>query len=375
MNGRWTASRLAPSYMCRAIAPAVLLSLLADRGPNPAEAAVPAPEPLAAVDGMLSDLTSGRRPFDGLMINPNPHANGPAYTTGNSTTALASESQVTLPALWGYLFQPGTAHTHDVLTAIVEPVPGTTSIQVNALAGYVYNLNPASQINTLGVGVAIGGYTVNAVDGAQSWGIDLIQTDTPESGGPGGRLLQNEADFKPQFANTAVNGFILAMDAPLQPTTADGWICGKTPNVAGPKPSGVGLWNHCLMTYPGSAVTAVLAGTASAAGTPMSDSQNIDFQVTSATGAFHNLRLRGTQDAYLALLRDDAGVANLSLINGSLFLESGHTLYIDGQPMIGGPAPSSSRSPCTRGATTSDASFIYACVATNIWKRAPLSNW
>lgn len=311
----------------------------------------------------------------GLRVNPYPRSMAPPHTSGNSSVALISESQIELPNLWRILFQPHAGATHDALSAIVEPTPGTTSIQLNAVAGYVHNLNPASQAKVVGVGVALGGYTINAVDGAQSWGLDLIQTDAQEAQGGSGRLLQNEADFKPLFENTTVNGFILAMDSPIQPKVADGWICGKTSEGGGSVPSGVGRWNHCVITYAGAAITAFMAGAASAAGTRLSDSQNVDFQVTDEKGAFHNLRLRATNDHYLVLQRDDAGVADLDLVNGNLLLQAGHGVYVAGRPLVGGPVPASATSPCSPGAMTSDSTYIYSCVAENTWKRAPLSGW
>ena len=305
-----------------------------------------------------------------------PPASGPApYTKGNSSTTIFNESRVELPDLWRILFQPEIGATHDVVAAVAEPVPGTTAVQVNAVAGYVLNRNPISQAQVVGVGVALGGYTINAVDGAQSWALDLIQTDAPEAKGKIGRLLQNEADFKPLFENTAVNGFILAMDSPVQPTTADGWICGKTQNVSGPVPAGVGRWNHCVISYPGAAVSALLVGAASVSGTKLSDSQSIEFQLSDQAGRFHALTLHASNDHYLVLQRDDKGVADLALTNGNVLLQAGHGIFVDGHPLVGGPVPETSKSPCQPGATTSDSGYFYTCVAVDTWRRAPLSSW
>lgn len=165
------------------------------------------------------------------------------------------------------------------------------------------------------------------------------------------------------------------MDFPIQPKVADGWICGKTPEGGGSVPSGVGRWNHYVITYAGAAITAFMAGAASAAGTRLSDSQNVNFQVTDKRRSFHSLRLCATNDHYLVLQRDDAGVADLDLVNGNLLLQAGHGVYVAGRPLVGGPVPASATSPCSPGAMTSDSTYIYLCVAENTWKRAPLSGW
>ena len=144
---------------------------------------------MTLIGGVLS-AGGGPSSFTNLVINPNPTTEAQSYTTGNTANAIVANSNVGLSAMWS-LLDGGTQH--DGISGIARVVPATTVTQVDAIAGYIDNANPNNVTSGVGVGVAVGAFGINRVDGAQTWMFDGILTDTGTSG-PLGRLMQSEWD-------------------------------------------------------------------------------------------------------------------------------------------------------------------------------------
>ena len=265
---------------------------------------------LALFPSMALAQSSPAPNFKSLRININPAAEAPAYTTGNTADVTVSNSQYgSLSALWSIL-DGGTQH--DGLSAITRAVPTTTVTQVDGLAGYCDNANPNNMTSGVGVCGAVGAFGINRVDGAQSWLFDGILVDTGTSG-PLGRLMQSELDYKPQFANTQVNGLISTMDGPVQPYVADAFIAGSTFN----NTTKLGRWQNGFRTYPAQVITAFLADMSQPVGTVSANSQPIIWQASDAAGAVRQIRLTAEGSAgALVLDRADGAALNLVIANG-----------------------------------------------------------
>lgn len=246
-----------------------------------------------------------------FLVNPNPSGEAQAYTSGNTASILAGDSQYSLSSLWP-LLDGGTQH--DGIAGITRSVPTTTVTQINGLGGYCDNANPNNMTTGVGVCVAVGAFGVNRVDGAQSWMFDGILTDVGTGGGLG-RIMQSELDYKPAFVNTQVNGMLSVIDSAVQPTVADAFTAGSTYNGT----TKLARWQNGFRTYPNQAKTAFLADLSQPAGTHSANSQPISWQATDASGAAHQLSLiaEGAATA-LVLVREDSGPTGLVIGNGGL---------------------------------------------------------
>ncbi|MCQ8278155.1 glycoside hydrolase family 55 protein [Acetobacteraceae bacterium KSS8] len=75
---------------------------------------------------------------------------------------------------------------------------------------------------------------------------------------------------------------------------------------------------------------------------------------------------------------DNVGNAHIGtdLPNKAGIIEIGPNVKLDGTVLLGGgPVPSTSHSACSKDTTAHDDKFFYLCVATDRWKRFPLSSW
>jgi hypothetical protein len=93
----------------------------------------------------------------------------------------------------------------------------------------------------------------------------------------------------------------------------------------------------------------------------------IDFS-GNGTLAGQNLRTLGYSATAKALTYTVQGVPALSIADTGL-------ASFPGQVQAPLATPKSSSSPCVAGTRTADANYEYVCVATNKWKRAPLSDF
>jgi hypothetical protein len=255
-------------------------------------------------------------------------AEAPAYTAATTADLTAANSQHGAAELWAIL--DGATTNHDGTASIARVVPGTTVTQVNGLAGYSDNANPNNITSGVGVGVAVGAYGVNRVDGTQTWMFDGILTDTGPSG-PLGRLMQSEWDYKPLYATTEVNGHINVMDGPVQPTVADAFVAGSTYNGT----TRLGRWNNGFRTYPAQVLVAFLADQSLAAGVPNSNSQPIAMNGTDGSSVQHTARLifEGATTE-LVLDRSDGGSTGFVIANGNLWLNTGKGAYVNGSQVV-----------------------------------------
>lgn len=286
----------------------------------------------AAVMACGPAFAQGRLPspsFGQLTVNLNPGTEAPAYTSGRTADHVVGNSQYGLSTLWP-LLDGGTQH--DGIAGISRIVPTTTVTQVNALAGYVDNANPNNVATSVGVGVAVGAFGVNRVDGAQTWMYDGILTDVGSSGSLG-RLMQSEWDYKPRFANTSVNGLINVIDGPVQTNVADAFTAGSTYNGT----TNLARWHNGFRTYPGQVETAFLADQALAAGVPNSNSQPISMNATDGGGVQRTIRLivEGSASS-LVLDRADGAQVDLTVPNGNVNLGATHGVLVNGTQVVGG---------------------------------------
>jgi hypothetical protein len=155
--------------------------------------------------------------------NPQPfHADYALFTSqiGNTTGA-----QVYADAIGNC----GAGCTNaDALRGVATAPPGSTTANVNSVAGYLLNNN--ANANNGGNGVALFGVAISAVDGAQSWGINVNTEDsaTPFTVSNGSnRVLINELDFNVTSPSTLVNGLILQGASVSKPALANGFVLGN----------------------------------------------------------------------------------------------------------------------------------------------------
>lgn len=259
-----------------------------------------------------------------MSVNPFPTSDAPAYTSGYTSELSVANSQYGVADQWPIL-DGGT--NHDEISAVARIIPSTTVTQVNAIAGYADNANSNNVGSSVGVGVAVGAFGINRVDGAQTWLFDGILTDTGSSG-PSGRLMQSELDYKPGFTNTQVNGLLVVYDSAIQTTVADAIIAGSGP-------TSVGKWNNGFRTYPGQVRNAVFAGCAVAGSPANSNSAPIVMEGIDSGGVSRLARLivEGSATS-LVIDRDDGGIMNLVLTKGTVNLLSGKSYNVNGSLII-----------------------------------------
>ena len=89
--------------------------------------------------------------------------------------------------------------------------------------------------------------------------------------------------------------------------------------------------------------------------------------------AFFAYDVAGGRNDYYAIPKGDSFVATQG---GNLYEATLTTAVVNaGATTLPQTTPASSSAPCTAGSIYADANFIYACTATNTWKRAPLGSF
>jgi hypothetical protein len=111
-----------------------------------------------------------------------------------------------------------------------------------------------------------------------------------------------------------------------------------------------------------------LASGASASTTLLATADGVLRVTNNAGTGFGRIQLGGETNSFPAIKR------NAAEVQVRLADDSGYAV-MDAQLRAQGAVPATATSPGTTGDVRYDANFVYVCVATNTWKRAPLSTW
>lgn len=192
----------------------------------------------------------------------------PIGVDGSPLTGV-SQPGLTANQIYEWSIGPGSipAPSYDGVRGIAQNVLGSSVLDVNGVAGYVYNTNTIS--GGAQVSSALKGIAVCGADNSSCWGLDTITTDNTGqvlSAGTG-RFLFNEFDYNVTSPNTTVGG-IIGGTWEVQPVSATGWTVFK--------PVGVGIFQYAWGTADGCCTGFAHVGAAAASGSNI-NSQNINF--------------------------------------------------------------------------------------------------
>lgn len=175
----------------------------------------------------------------------------------------------------------------DAVRGVATATNGSTTTNVNGIAGYVLNQNVSGGLGQNAV--AVFGVGIGVPNGASTWGINVNLTDsiTPGVVSAGtGKFLNNEYDFNITSPNTQVNGLILQGASPSIPLQANGFVVNNLRIGTFAVP-----WSNAFYSADGGANTALLAGTL---GTP--------FVANASSQAIAFIRTDGSQTQHPDLL-------------------------------------------------------------------------
>ncbi len=83
----------------------------------------------------------------------------------------------------------------------------------------------------------------------------------------------------------------------------------------------------------------------------------------------------GTSENNVRMINDANGQLTINTVTGGNLQVNANGIYTTGSFHLNLATPAGSSSPCTAGQIGADAKYVYVCIATNTWKRSPLSSF
>jgi hypothetical protein len=331
----------------------------------------------------------------------------PTSSTGGFTYQTDA---TTAQSIYDPQYPPGLGYfTHDTGRFVMDILPGAQATNTDALGFYVRNQS-SQRLNShrqqVGNGVGIFGTISCEATGSACWTGNTTMADFgvdgPPGKGTGKKLIGWEYDITATNAATTIQGIALRGSGNVHAGGgANGYACGSLGAAAA-------YWDQCFVVSSGTSKGGIFLGSAwtgGTLGTPNVPSVPVDFHYFDAKGVEHGARevVGGGAFEFLpdgagnGVALSTTGVGSAPTIqplgpdaNISLNLRAVGTGGIDAQsPLVandlfaanGGvilsatSTPASSSAPCAAGTFAHDANYIYFCIATNTWKRAPLTTF
>src|SRR5208282_368528 len=110
-------------------------------------------------------------------------------------------------------------------------------------------------------------------------------------------------------------------------------------------------------------------------GDPINGSVDVGNLANSSATPYINLNGFGTSQNNVRMINDANGQLTINTVTGGNLQINESGVFTTGSFHVSLATPSSSSAPCTTGQIGADTKYIYVCVATNMWKRSPLSSF
>jgi hypothetical protein len=207
--------------------------------------------------------------------------------TGPNTAASIYQATAPLETNW------------DSYRATITVPTGSTAVNTDAVAGYVWDNAAASGF--AGTGVALYGNAYAAVNGAHAFGLNVAMAD--KSGITGG-ILQNELDINVTNVGTSAYGLVFAGASTAQPTSGAAVVINGL-NVITP---GTSLWPDGIIFEPDCCTIAELISPIAFSGANLS-SMPIYWQTRDSSANIQNLIMIADPANALDLLQNLPGAS------------------------------------------------------------------
>jgi hypothetical protein len=210
-------------------------------------------------DDALTCVKPSSNPPAGRWVLSTTVAAGASTATDNRVAALTTQGAAlagsSAPGLSAMTIAnaafiiPSGIQIYDGIRGVAHGVAGSTTNLVNGVSGYVQN-DQAIAPSGFPTSVALFGAGVSASDGAITWGLNTLLSDSTSTGiSTGtGRGLNNELDFNITSAGTTVNALLIAGGALVQPTYANGIALNY---LDGASQGTVAKWSFAYLTADG----------------------------------------------------------------------------------------------------------------------------
>jgi len=302
--------------------------------------------PVSSTIGELASFNSGV----GMAIKQ-----GAAQATDNKTGSItASGAALIGNSVTGYTGQqildyaftasgalPGTSSIYDGARGVTHFPTGSTINIGSGIGGYIVN-DAVTAVSGFPAAAAVMGVGVAASNGAKTWGINTILTDTTTgaiSGGTG-KALNNEFDFNVTSPNTTVLGLQLGGSSVSQPASAYGVALQPLDS---PNFGTISRWTAFLASVEGS--TDIFASIGAKAHTGASiHSASLVFQFKDSSSADANLIVDGSESGGLAVFSANSIARAVTITGGPgrFAAEDGSGMNIDNKIIVLGSAGTAS---------------------------------
>ncbi len=276
-------------------------------------------------DNALTCIKPGSNPATGRWVLSTTVAAGASTATDNRAAAITTQGAAMAgagdPSLSAMTIAnaafliPSGIQIYDGMRGVVHGVAGSTINLVNGVSGYVQN----DQVIGGGgfpTSSALFGAGVSASDGAITWGVNTLLSDstgTAVSAGTG-RGLNNEFDFNVTSPNTTVTGLLLQGSSLAQPSAANGIALNS---LDGANHGAIAKWTVGILTADGATNRFAIIGSQIATGANI-NSQDTTWTYRNAGNVAKTASL-GWSPSGMLVIADEAAALRINLLGAGTF--------------------------------------------------------
>lgn len=246
---------------------------------------------------------------------------GLTYSSSERYGKKIANTSIDAYSIYGNIFPDVTYYDVQQFIAVL-PAGADLISHISAVAGYIRVESPINSIGNNAVALFGGGLVT--VDNGAGWGLNVLLQDAATRtahAGTGRVMLGGEFDFNVMSPNTQVIGISVGGNSLAQPTNANAFICNTLSETYGYR------WSTAFASFDGCAGNALYMGLKEfGANKP---SQDILASYTNGSGVKQGLVLRAENGVWNFVNGD------IALGGGNVLLQSGYSLVINGQGVVG----------------------------------------